>query len=338
VRVRIHRGTREIGGTCIELESAGSRILLDLGLPLDAADLASTPLPDVEGLREGGAGLLAIVLSHGHRDHWGLIPKVNPEIPLVMGKATESIIRAAADFVPDAVKLNAAQYLEHGNSIRKRARALGGQVRLVLNQPGHNRPSTEDQSETRFETIIKNPGGHSERDLEMALEVSDAFRKELALEKVMRQWPVGLFKERVAGTERIFSGGKSAIDLIGIRKETLVLVELKADGNDKVGALSELLFYSSMMRDARKGIFEFDEESLAGTSAITRVDIMGCSNICAVLLAPSIHPLLRDPEIMAQLNLATKCHWADLPVRFETLRMAAKPTKRGEDFVFAQAS
>jgi ribonuclease J len=118
VRVRIHRGTREIGGTCIELESAGCRILLDLGLPLDAADLASSPLPDIEGLRDGSAGLLAIVLSHGHRDHWGLIPKINPEIPLVMGKATESIICAAADFVPDAVKLNAAQYLEHGKPIQ----------------------------------------------------------------------------------------------------------------------------------------------------------------------------------------------------------------------------
>jgi ribonuclease J len=118
VRVRIHRGTREIGGTCIELESAGSRILLDLGLPLDATDLASTPLPDVEGLRDASASLLAIVLSHGHRDHWGLIPKVDPQIPLIMGKATESIIRAAADFVPDAVKLNAARYLEHGKPIQ----------------------------------------------------------------------------------------------------------------------------------------------------------------------------------------------------------------------------
>jgi ribonuclease J len=118
VRLRIHRGTREIGGTCIELESGGSRILLDLGLPLDAKDLASTPLPKIEGLAEGSSTLLAIVLSHGHRDHWGLIPKVNPEIPLVMGRATERIIRAAADFVPDAVKLNAAQYLEHGKPIQ----------------------------------------------------------------------------------------------------------------------------------------------------------------------------------------------------------------------------
>lgn len=118
MRLRIHRGTREIGGTCIELESGGSRILLDLGLPLDAKDLASTPLPKIEGLAEGGSTLLAIVLSHGHRDHWGLIPKVNPQIPLVMGRATESIIRAAADFVPDAVKLTAAGHLEHGRSIQ----------------------------------------------------------------------------------------------------------------------------------------------------------------------------------------------------------------------------
>ena len=30
----IHRGTKEIGGTCIEIESEGKRIILDVGLPL----------------------------------------------------------------------------------------------------------------------------------------------------------------------------------------------------------------------------------------------------------------------------------------------------------------
>jgi ribonuclease J len=116
--LRIHRGTREIGGTCIELESDGARILLDLGLPLNANDLASTPLPNVDGLSAASASLLGIVLSHGHRDHWGLVPKVSPAIPLIMGKATESIIRAAADFVPDAVALNASHHLEHRKPIQ----------------------------------------------------------------------------------------------------------------------------------------------------------------------------------------------------------------------------
>jgi len=118
VRLRIHRGTREIGGSCIELESEGARILLDLGLPLNAKDLASTPLPEVEGLSLPSASLLGIVLSHGHRDHWGLVPKANPAIPLIMGQATESIIQAAADFVPDAVALNASYHLKHRKPIQ----------------------------------------------------------------------------------------------------------------------------------------------------------------------------------------------------------------------------
>jgi ribonuclease J len=117
MKLRVHRGTREIGGTCIELESAGSRILLDLGLPLDSKDMESTPLPSVSGLSDPDASLLAIILSHGHRDHWGLVPKVRPEIPILMGKATESIMRAAADFVPDGVALTAAEYLVAGKRI-----------------------------------------------------------------------------------------------------------------------------------------------------------------------------------------------------------------------------
>ena len=38
MRIRIHWGTKEIGGTCIEAEARGKRIALDVGLPLDAPD------------------------------------------------------------------------------------------------------------------------------------------------------------------------------------------------------------------------------------------------------------------------------------------------------------
>ena len=34
MRVCIHRGTQEVGGTCIEIEAEGKRIVLDVGLPL----------------------------------------------------------------------------------------------------------------------------------------------------------------------------------------------------------------------------------------------------------------------------------------------------------------
>ena len=38
MRVRICCGTHEIGGSCVELQSGDSRIIIDLGLPLAAKD------------------------------------------------------------------------------------------------------------------------------------------------------------------------------------------------------------------------------------------------------------------------------------------------------------
>ena len=49
--VCVHRGTQQIGGTCIELSCQRKRILLDLGLPLDAGEtVPATLLPPVPGL------------------------------------------------------------------------------------------------------------------------------------------------------------------------------------------------------------------------------------------------------------------------------------------------
>jgi ribonuclease J len=100
-RGRIHRGTQQIGGTCVELEAAGARILIDLGLPLDADHVSDDLLPDVSGLRTEDPTLSAIVISHGHGDHWGLLPLCKPNVPLAMGAATARIMSAAAPFVPN---------------------------------------------------------------------------------------------------------------------------------------------------------------------------------------------------------------------------------------------
>lgn len=100
-RGRVHRGTQQIGGSCIELEAAGERILLDLGLPLDAAEISDDLLPDVSGLRIEDSTLNAIVISHGHGDHWGLLPLCKPKVSLAMGAATARIMSAAAPFVPN---------------------------------------------------------------------------------------------------------------------------------------------------------------------------------------------------------------------------------------------
>jgi ribonuclease J len=99
LRIKIHRGTAEIGGTCIELATSGGRLLLDLGLPLDGDPEDLSCHPDIEGLN-GGSDLLGLVLSHGHMDHWGLALLAGPNLPVYLGGATHRILKAAAPFVP----------------------------------------------------------------------------------------------------------------------------------------------------------------------------------------------------------------------------------------------
>lgn len=97
MKARIHRGAHEIGGNCIELEHDSSRIVLDLGKPLSAGWDDDVALPDVDGLADGDdPTLLGVVLSHGHADHWGLLPQVHPSVPRYCGRATADILRAAS--------------------------------------------------------------------------------------------------------------------------------------------------------------------------------------------------------------------------------------------------
>jgi len=102
MKVRIHRGAKEIGGTCIEVEAAGQRIVLDVGLPLEAeADEAL--LPKVRGFREPDASLLGVVISHPHQDHYGLAQYLRPGIPILIGEAAARILHAARPFTRSGV-------------------------------------------------------------------------------------------------------------------------------------------------------------------------------------------------------------------------------------------
>jgi ribonuclease J len=97
MRVCIHRGATEIGGSCVELEEGGQRLLLDLGLPLDAQP-GEALLPDVPGLDGQDPSLLGVVVTHPHPDHYGLLPEVNPTVPFLIGEAAELILQEAAFF------------------------------------------------------------------------------------------------------------------------------------------------------------------------------------------------------------------------------------------------
>ena len=116
MKVCIHRGTQEVGGTCIEIESQGKRIVLDVGLPLEAIDSIES-LPHVEGFRERHEGLLAVVISHPHLDHFGLTRYLLPDTQMIMGAATERILKAAMLFTPVGVEFKNVLHLESGRSL-----------------------------------------------------------------------------------------------------------------------------------------------------------------------------------------------------------------------------
>ncbi|MFC1765866.1 MBL fold metallo-hydrolase [Planctomycetota bacterium] len=100
MRVCIHRGAHQIGGTCVELESQGKRLVLDIGVPLDADDPATVEMPAVAGFDAEDTSLLGVVISHPHQDHYGLASRVPKGTKFLMGAATERILAAAADFTP----------------------------------------------------------------------------------------------------------------------------------------------------------------------------------------------------------------------------------------------
>lgn len=109
VRIIVHRGGHEIGGSAVEICSAGGRLLLDLGLPLDFDSkemgdreslISSGVLPNIKGLYAGDVPAFdAVLISHGHLDHYGLAHFVHPSIPIYLSGGCRAIMELSARFL-----------------------------------------------------------------------------------------------------------------------------------------------------------------------------------------------------------------------------------------------
>jgi len=88
--ITIHRGSHEIGGTCVEIEgSTGTRILIDIGQPILETGAGPFILP---------AHLDGVLISHAHQDHYGLLAKISPEVPVYISAPTMRLIEITAKF------------------------------------------------------------------------------------------------------------------------------------------------------------------------------------------------------------------------------------------------
>jgi ribonuclease J len=107
MQVRIHRGSKEIGGSCVEVEADGARLVLDVGKPLTAGWNDQVQLPAVPGLASGDdPALLGVLISHSHLDHYGLLPQVSPKVAVYAGAATVSMMSAAGFFSRASADVN----------------------------------------------------------------------------------------------------------------------------------------------------------------------------------------------------------------------------------------
>jgi ribonuclease J len=109
MRVCIHRGSREIGGNCVELEASRKRLVIDLGRPLHATQDERVELPNITGVADGT--LVGVVLSHPHQDHYGLVEQLDASVPIYIGRAAAGILDAAFFFAPSGARLKPAGFL-----------------------------------------------------------------------------------------------------------------------------------------------------------------------------------------------------------------------------------
>jgi len=105
---KIHRGTKEIGGSCVEIWTELTRLVVDFGMPLVNPDktrfnsneikkvsarvlIEKGILPKIQSFYDKSENT-ALILSHAHQDHYGLINYLHEDCDIYLGKATQKLI------------------------------------------------------------------------------------------------------------------------------------------------------------------------------------------------------------------------------------------------------
>lgn len=89
----IHRGTHEIGGSCVEICTNKAKILIDLGMPLDYDKHTTEEQTQIRSdAAEWCKGVDALVLSHAHADHYGFLDLLPQDTPIYATEETFAML------------------------------------------------------------------------------------------------------------------------------------------------------------------------------------------------------------------------------------------------------
>lgn len=125
MKLTIHRGTHEIGGSCVEIENQDSRIVIDIGMPITKKDgqrfefknyknmdgpalVKEKILPDVKGIYEWDKETKPVdglLISHAHIDHYGFSNYLRKDTHFYLGEGTKRLIELSSIFSDAKVKI-----------------------------------------------------------------------------------------------------------------------------------------------------------------------------------------------------------------------------------------
>ncbi|MCQ2381509.1 MAG: MBL fold metallo-hydrolase [Acidaminococcaceae bacterium] len=111
LKIIFHKEPERVGGGITEINYNGKRLIIDMGADMDKGFDYVEPNPNIDGLTVGKNNVGAILITHYHPDHIGLLKYALPDIPVYMSEATQKIAEIMeCGFTPNAE--NVSPYYE----------------------------------------------------------------------------------------------------------------------------------------------------------------------------------------------------------------------------------
>lgn len=101
MKVRILKGTNQIGGVFTEITSKKAKIIIDFGEDLDGVKR----LEHIEGLTKGNPSYDGVIITHSHQDHMGRIDDILDEVPVYMSDLSRKIFETVFCFSKNKGKI-----------------------------------------------------------------------------------------------------------------------------------------------------------------------------------------------------------------------------------------